>query len=367
MAFTYSYSTIADSAIDPDSPIDTALMTAIRNDIVYLYEYIGGKSFTPAEPHNHNGVNSALVASIADGAISTSAKFAAGVVNQAAVGSGAIGQAQIKTGTASGSLNAVGFNSSIQLSAAGSFGFSVLSGYTDTAGSPPSSGIFWGRAAAGPWDMEITANDTRSPAAYITLSGNGNQTDYSQVYVASSRPYDMGDGEAEWFVFGEITPNGIVVQTWMAHDPPWGNNGPTDIRCDRYAHDGSGIQIVRQIIAEHGSIRGALQRGLTLEQVTDRVAMDPWTAIEVTQAMKQADMPLFPHPFVKPVDPANAIVLLDPMDARVVGRLRELHDAESALVAGMLHRGDIRIDNTALKRSGPPGVQVCAAKWKLTN
>ena len=52
----------ADSSVDPDSPIDTALMTAYRDNLVHLREWLGA-SFTAGavQDHNHDGVNSSAI------------------------------------------------------------------------------------------------------------------------------------------------------------------------------------------------------------------------------------------------------------------------------------------------------------------
>lgn len=370
MAFTYSWpGTIADSSIDPDSPIDTALMTAIRNSLVFLYEWIG-QGFTPAVAHNHDGSNSAAVSSVAANAVGTS-QLQAAAVTQAKVASSAIGQAQLKTATTTGSLNNAGTHSeSIQLSAAGSYGFGHSSGYTDNAGTPPSSGVFWGRANAGggaAWAEETTSNDTKAPDSYISLSTTSNQVDYSQRYIQSSPPHDLGDGEVVTFLFLEIDSNGVIWQTWMAPDGPWINNGPTDLRpLGGYTRDGTGIKLLPEILAEHGTIDRAVAAGIKRSRAIERLCTDPITAVEITQEMKRADMSLLPHPFVRPVNRTNTIVLVDPMDENVLGRLRDLQDLQPYLIGQLLHRGDVRIDNAALNRCGPPGVKVCAAKWKLT-
>ena len=53
---------IADSAVDADSPVDQALMTGLRDDLVHLREWLGGSyAAAAAVDHNHDGVNSALV------------------------------------------------------------------------------------------------------------------------------------------------------------------------------------------------------------------------------------------------------------------------------------------------------------------
>lgn len=55
-----SFTTIADTAVDPDSPLDTALMTALRDNDIHLKEVLYG-AFTASAPHTHDGVDSALV------------------------------------------------------------------------------------------------------------------------------------------------------------------------------------------------------------------------------------------------------------------------------------------------------------------
>lgn len=59
--------TINDAAVDADSPIDQALMTAMRDDLVHLREWLGASyAANAAQDHNHDGVNSALVSGSGD-------------------------------------------------------------------------------------------------------------------------------------------------------------------------------------------------------------------------------------------------------------------------------------------------------------
>lgn len=61
-AISKAFVVIADSAVDPDSPIDAALMTGLRDNDVHLREWVGA-SYTGAavQDHNHDGVNSAAI------------------------------------------------------------------------------------------------------------------------------------------------------------------------------------------------------------------------------------------------------------------------------------------------------------------
>lgn len=61
-AITKAFTDIADAAVDPDSPLDSVLMTALRDRDIHLREWLGA-SFTAGaiQDHNHDGVNSALI------------------------------------------------------------------------------------------------------------------------------------------------------------------------------------------------------------------------------------------------------------------------------------------------------------------
>lgn len=75
MALTYSWNTVNATQTDADSPLDTTLMEAIRQNLIHLEEWLG-KSYTAGEDHDHDGTNSKLVTSVADNAI-TPAKLSA--------------------------------------------------------------------------------------------------------------------------------------------------------------------------------------------------------------------------------------------------------------------------------------------------
>lgn len=55
-----SFTVIADSAIDPDSPLTSGLFTNLRDNDIHLEEWLGD-GFTAAKDHDHDGVNSKLV------------------------------------------------------------------------------------------------------------------------------------------------------------------------------------------------------------------------------------------------------------------------------------------------------------------
>lgn len=75
-----SWTDIMDSQVDAESPLDTTLMTEIRDNLVHIREWLG-LTYTPAQDHDHDGVNSKSVV-LADGTVVT-AKLAAGGVTLA--------------------------------------------------------------------------------------------------------------------------------------------------------------------------------------------------------------------------------------------------------------------------------------------
>ncbi len=68
MAFTENWSDILTTQVDADSPVNETLMQSIRSDLIFLKEYLA-QNYTPVPDHNHDGVNSAFIASVGDGSV----------------------------------------------------------------------------------------------------------------------------------------------------------------------------------------------------------------------------------------------------------------------------------------------------------
>lgn len=61
-AISKAFVDAADTAIDPDSPIDTTLITGFRDSLRHLREWVGASYYAgAAQDHNHDGTNSAVV------------------------------------------------------------------------------------------------------------------------------------------------------------------------------------------------------------------------------------------------------------------------------------------------------------------
>lgn len=184
----------------------------------------------------------------------------------------------------------------------------------------------------------------------ITLGSSDGYTKYAQQrYIQASPPYNLGDGEIPLFVFALVNKSGEVQAMYSAPEAPWHNNGPTSIRPDIYAEDGRRFRRVR--------------KELSPELLLKNPRLETHHLQEITQAVKQADMGLIPHPFLGNDLTGLTVVLIDPVSDhthRAAEVFCECHDEHHDLY----YKNKLVIDNAALNRNAPPGVQVAGVKWK---
>jgi hypothetical protein len=198
------------------------------------------------------------------------------------------------------------------------------------------------------------ANTLDAGPSYVTgisfAVGSEGQTAFaSQQYVQASPPYNLGDGEIPLFVFALVDKNGEVKAMYSAPEAPWHNNGPTSIRPDLYTPDGRRFK--------------RLRKELSTELLFQNPGLETHHLQEITQAVKQADMALIPHPFMGNDLTGLTVVLIDPVSDhtwRAAELFGEAHDEHHDLY----YKNKLIIDNAPLKRNGPPGVQVAGMKWK---
>ncbi len=185
-----------------------------------------------------------------------------------------------------------------------------------------------------------------------------------QYYIQSSPPYDLGNGEVPLFVFAHIARSGQVESLYVASDPPWANNGPTNIAPDYVNAQGRGWR------TRNGGV--LLEELSTVEKRAEalRRIRDPWDEDiefdEITPEYKNADMGLIPHPFGTVTKNESTIVLIDPV-SDLVADLSLLHEQmgqSNESVAALFSKDYLQINNEALNRKGPQGVQIVEAKWK---
>jgi hypothetical protein len=299
-----TYTTIQNGDIDPDSPVTTTLLTLLRDNPIAMFEKASG---APVLSNNY----------IVQGMLNTST----GVVY---TNSTTPTQFTLPGGS-------YGFYPQILCDAGGGLG-------SATIGGDNSNKRAWGATYA--TKIVLASNDA------------GNNAHAQQRYINACPPYNLGDGEIGQFIFAVVDENGRIKSSYAAPEAPWHNNGPTDIRADIYDEDGNGwrLEDVKETVWDANGNPQTLVIGRQ--------------RIEITQAIKQADMPLIPHPFIGNDLTGKTIVLLDPV-SDLTWHLAEMHE-QGESPNGLLHDGYLRVDNTALNRAGPPGVMVVGAKWRNT-
>lgn len=158
-----------------------------------------------------------------------------------------------------------------------------------------------------------------------------------QRYITSSPPFDLGDGQAQGFVFLLMNADGSVAATYAADVPPWAYNGPTDIKA------------VKECPITGQKYRRVMKRR-TLEQALDNEPIT-FEYEPITQTIKNADMKLIPHPFGA-IQPDQTVVMLDSQDERVGRLLSYMNDGGN--IADFYSK--MQVKNDKLKRKCPRGV-----------
>jgi len=306
---------------------------------------------TTAQANGDPGAPQQQTAGIADLAVTTE-KLNNAAATQQKIASGAVGQSQLKTTEASYSVKTLNevqggprFASFTTLS--GQYGFHPT---LRTTGS--------GTPTVFAYIEHIGYDNGSGRVGRITVGGGGTTDKDAYVhqrYVQACPPYDLGDGEVPQFIFAMVNANGVIEAVCSGQEAPWHNNGPTDIRADYYDERGRGWR--KQPVHETEYVTDP-DTGL----LVPRTAVIGYEAIEITQAIKQADMLLIPHPFIGNDLTGKTVVLLDPV-ADLTWQLAAMHE-QGESPNGLLHDDYIRIDNVALNRSGPPGVMVVPIKWR---
>jgi hypothetical protein len=176
-----SWSTISDAQVDAESPLDETLMTAIRDNLIHLEEWLG-LDYTAAQNHDHDGTNSKLLNSTL-GEVSNNATVLSSASNLVLPG---------------------GVN-----------GF-----YPQIRASVTATGI----------QARIAFNHKSTTyATIISIAVSTASTVFAQQkYLQNSPPYLLGEKEWGHFLFQlRDVPSGKTIMAYEAADPPWAYNGPS--------------------------------------------------------------------------------------------------------------------------------------------
>lgn len=284
--------------------------------------------------HTHDDVNSPRVVLADD------------QVTQAKVADSAIGQAQLKTTTASQ-------NVSVSPSSAGTINLTG-GGYSWPGWSADGSGdiVFGGGSPAVGRCQFYNNNVGSSVSAYV----------YSR-YVQASPPYDLGDGEVLMFIYVVVGKDGSLKGISVAPDPIWAHNGPTCI-VPEYYRNGKPYRKYKELAGM------PFDRALRDEKLFDRYMKGEIgterVEREITHEIKNRDMDIIPHPYDLN-DWKNedvTAIILDPVSP-IMERLAEIQrEVGSEEVFNLIQKGYLKFDNERLSRKGPKALMPVSFKWK---
>ena len=193
---TKTWNTISDGQVDADSPLDETLLTAIRDNLVHLEEWLGD-GYTAAKDHDHDGVNSKSVV------------LEAGVVTQTKIAASAVGQGELKTATGSGSVEVASLSNNTLALTGGTWSM-----WTGSGGGNGS--ILWGGGNTTAGTLGFYNTDGATPQSFFV----------DERYVQASPPYKIGDTAwGHFFYLLRRISDGEILGSVEAQDPTWAYNG----------------------------------------------------------------------------------------------------------------------------------------------
>lgn len=327
-----TYSAVTAGEKNADSPITVSLIDKLDQNPHAIAE---GASGAPK-------IQSAAL----DSNVVTQAKMATDSVGQDEIISGSVHQGGLDTGMSEVSTASSGADLTLP---GGEYGF-----YPQVKTSGVGSGTGY---------AQICSDFTN--ASYITnikmSVGGGTKTVHAQQrYVNSSPPHKIESVDYMEFIFVHLTSSGDVVSCWIATDPPWYHNGPTKVSPNIKKEKGKKFRrdriIPKELLAIKSSDPGEYYK---------KVKNLDYTEYEITSDIKNADMPLIPHPF-RSAPAGDQIVLIEPNQSGVYMQVCDLFK-QGESICELLHAGFLKIDNADIPVKGkPPGVGLHRIKWANT-
>jgi hypothetical protein len=315
-----AYSAITAGEVDTDSPITTSLMTKIKDNDISFNDGTG----------------------IADDKI-LNRHLATGSVNQDSIANDSVGQGEILAGavhqsevSVSSEVDSITSGSGTFLTSAGQYALSVEA--YGTAGIGGTIEAFEGLRV-----QNSSAHNAVGHRVMLNIPDNGS-VNCRTSYITASPPYDLGDGEIPIFVW-IMLDGGIIKAVSVSETPTWAYNGPTNIRPDR--------------VSTSGGITKKYKNVISVDEDSGEITVEE---VEITMAMKNADIDIHPHPFYENDLQDKVILLLDPVETEY---LLNLHRSGES-INELLHKDYLRLDNTPINRATPTGVIPSKFKWKNT-
>lgn len=321
------YSQILDGELEVRDPGTTSLFARLRGNALAIAA--GGSG---APQFQTDALDATVVTEAKLGALAvTTAKIDANAVTQAKFASAAIKQGNLDS------------------TAVADFIILITNNYTLTGGQYVFMPLIGAQTQTA---FALAHNGTSATTNLATTTGR-----ITYRYINASPPYDLGDGEFPLFAFAWRRAGKLLAVGVMA-DPPWAYNGPTRVQVD-FEIEGKGYQYHKPLPA--ASVADAIRRGL-LGEYLEAMRHGVIVCREVDQAVKNADMPLFPHPFPG-AQPGDDVLLIDPLSPALVDLVELVADGHSA--AELIAEGVVVLGEP-VDRHGPPGVTVVSAHWRAS-
>lgn len=266
-------------------------------------------------------------------------------VTEGKLANSAVAQGKLKTTTASGSVGLGSGNAGTYNLTGGTFSWW-------TASATASVGVGFGNGDLSAGQIGPMNIDPGAGATFFV----------DERYIQASPPYNLGNGDIALFVFALVAADGSLRGVSAAPDPTWAYHGPTNITPERIDAQGRAFRKYREVqgmpladVLKDDVMLARVMRGEVLVDLVER---------EITQAIKNQDMNIFPHPWVGNALTGLTAVMLDPAGA-LVDRLAMIQaDQGAAEVRRILDKGYLKIGSTPLAVAAPQGVMVAPATWK---
>jgi hypothetical protein len=289
-----------------------------------------------------------LTAAIGDLQV-TEGKIAAGAVTEGKLGNSAVAQAKLKSTTASGSVQEASGTTDVSYTLTGG-NYSWWTGSADTS-SGAGFAFSSGNVAAG----VIGLRNLNAAGAFFFVD---------ERYITASPPYNLGHGDIPLFVMALVAGDGTLRGISVAPDPTWAYHGPTNIAPEFYDETGRPFRRYREV--EGVPIAQAVKDLATLQKMLAGQIEVQTVTREITQEVKNADMNLFPHPWVGNNMTGLTAVMLDPLSP-LVDRLSLISsEAGAHEVRGIIEKGYLNLGNVRLSMNAPAGVMPVEANWRAS-
>jgi hypothetical protein len=172
-------------------------------------------------------------------------------------------------------------------------------------------------------------------------------------YIQTSPPYDLGDGPIPLFMFAAVDAGGVPRMAWVGHDPPWAKEFKPKVNLPYTLAEAAGDSVKMKAITDAvkghlvtaGAISALSANRLIAKDAETAKSMDAQIATLAsqvvdltpeTQAQKNEDMVLVPHPFIANDLGAAGLtpVMLNPFNdtAKVLAFLHDAGENVSSLV-----------------------------------